>query len=254
MPEWTMDRWKFFDITHRNHVLCNPTSLEKLDEVCSLTDLKPGDRVLDIACGKAEVLVRLAERYNIRGVGVDISPYCIQDARRKHMSRASGADLEFIEKDGADYTPDEPQSFELAICLGASWVYGGHRGTLRAMRDMAKPQGLVMVGEPCWIRKPDPEYLADNGFTEDTFGTHHDNARVGEEEGMELVYTVVSSKQDFDRYEALQWHAASQYARDNPEDPDLPEFMERVRSFKESYLRWGRDTLGWAMYLFRKIS
>jgi len=48
-----MDMWKFFDITHREHILCNPMSLEKLEELITLLTLKPGARVLDIATGKA---------------------------------------------------------------------------------------------------------------------------------------------------------------------------------------------------------
>ncbi|HOL16042.1 MAG TPA: class I SAM-dependent methyltransferase, partial [Bacillota bacterium] len=65
---------------------------------------------------------------------------------------------------------------------------------------------------------------------------------------------VVSSPDDWDRYEGLQWYAAAEYARSNPNDPDLPELMERVNRSRESYLRWGRDCLGWAVYLFRKPS
>jgi len=26
-----MDMWKFFDITHREHIVCNPSSIEKLE-------------------------------------------------------------------------------------------------------------------------------------------------------------------------------------------------------------------------------
>ena len=80
MNEWTMDRWKYFSITHRDHVLCNPTTVEKLDELIGLLQLDRGASVLDIACGKAEVLVRLAEAYDINGVGVDKSPFFIADA------------------------------------------------------------------------------------------------------------------------------------------------------------------------------
>ncbi|MBS1112435.1 MAG: methyltransferase, partial [Nitrospirae bacterium] len=28
-----MDMWKFFNITHREHILCNPMSLEKLEQL-----------------------------------------------------------------------------------------------------------------------------------------------------------------------------------------------------------------------------
>ena len=35
------------------------------------------------------------------------------------------------------------------------------------------------------------------------------------------------------------------------EDPDLAELVERVSKARTVYLRWGRDTLGWAIYIFR---
>ncbi|MHA2004378.1 MAG: SAM-dependent methyltransferase, partial [Candidatus Thorarchaeota archaeon] len=72
-----MDKWKYYDITHKHHVLCNPMSEEKFGRLCQLLNLLKDTRILDIACGKGEVLVRLAEKYGISGVGVDLSPFCI---------------------------------------------------------------------------------------------------------------------------------------------------------------------------------
>ena len=40
------------------------------------------------------------------------------------------------------------------------------------------------------------------------------------------------------------------YAREQPEDPDVPQMLERVRRWRDAYLRWGRETLGFAVYLF----
>ena len=50
-----MDIWKFYDVTHRYHEVCNPTSRAKLDELVGLLKLNPESRVLDIACGKGEL-------------------------------------------------------------------------------------------------------------------------------------------------------------------------------------------------------
>ena len=58
-----MDMWKFFNITHRDHIICNPMSPEKIGQLIALLPLKPGARVLDIATGKGEFLIRLAEQY-----------------------------------------------------------------------------------------------------------------------------------------------------------------------------------------------
>ena len=78
-----MDIWKYYDITHKKHLVCNPMNKDKLEGLFSLLDVKPGSKVLDIACGKGEPLIRLAELFNISGTGVDLSPYCIKDCEKK---------------------------------------------------------------------------------------------------------------------------------------------------------------------------
>src|SRR5512143_3756156 len=120
-----MDTWKFYDITHREHVVCNPTSSDKLARLVGLLRLPAKARVVDIACGKGQFLIRLAEAYGIRGIGIDISPFCIADAERQLQARASGAEVAFTQMNGSDFRPEEPHSLALASCIGASWVFGG---------------------------------------------------------------------------------------------------------------------------------
>ncbi len=250
--EGRMDIWKFYDVTHRHHVVCNPMSLDKVDELFGLLKLSRGSAVLDIACGKGEMLTRLAERYGMSGVGVDISPYFAAEAERRLRLRVPGARIEIVNIDGAEYRTD--RLFDLSMCIGASWIYKGHRGTLSALKAMTKPGGLVLVGEPFWLKEPDDAFLAAERYTRDMFGTHRDNLTTGEDEGLFPLYTMVSNNDDWDRYETLQSYAADQYAGENPEDPDVPQILGRVADARKVYLQWGRDTLGWAMYLFRNAS
>ena len=249
-----MDTWKFYDITHREHVVCNPTSEEALARLVELLRLPPDARVVDIACGKGEFLIRLAEAYGVRGTGVDISPYFILDAEARLKARVPAANVVFTQMDGADFRPDKPHSFSLASCLGASWIFGGHAGTLDALVSMVEPGGWVIAGEPYWLREPSEEYLAASGERREGFGTHASNVEAGERRGLDLVYTLVSSKEDWDSYEGLQWYATAEHARAHPDDPDLPELVRRVAKNKAVYLRWGRDTLGWAIYVFRRCT
>ena len=109
----------------------------------------------------------------------------------------------------------------------------------------------MIVGEPYWQQEPSGDYLEASGCAREDFGSHFSNAEAGERRGLDLVHTIVSSKDDWDRYEGLQWYAAAEYARTHPDDPDLAELLDRVGKARAAYLRWGRDTLGWAIYLFR---
>ncbi|MHA2070323.1 MAG: SAM-dependent methyltransferase [Candidatus Thorarchaeota archaeon] len=247
-----MDTWKYFDITHKHHLFCNPFSKTKFERFCSLLKLQSSAHVLDIACGKGEYLVRLAEIYGISGVGVDISPFCINDCRKKHRERIPEAHLEFVEMDGARYQPGTPELFDVSMCLGASWVFKGHRGTLKTLRGMTKHGGLVIVGEPFWLKEPEDGYLEASQFTRDSYRSHEENITIGEEEELTILYTIVSNKDDWDQYEALQWWAVEDYIQSHPDDPDNKELLERTKKSREIYLRWGRDTMNWAIYIFRK--
>jgi len=247
-----MDMWKFYNITHREHVLCNPMSVDKFQELIALLRLEPGDRVLEIAAGKGEFIIRLAEQYDIEGIAIDLSPYFISDAMKKHQQRVPDARLSFVEMDGADYKPEERESFDLVACIGASWIFGGHRGTLKALTEMTASGSWVVVGEPYWRREPAAEYLEVIGEERDSYGTHYENVNIGQGLGLKLVYTVVSNRDDWDMYEGLQWYAAEQWASEHPDDPDVEEVLRRVRDNKENYLRWGRETFGWAIYVFKK--
>lgn len=247
-----MDMWKFYDITHREHVICNPTSGEKLDHLVELLRLSAGERVVDIACGKGEFLLRLAEAYGVNGLGIDLSPFYIAEARKRQEVRAPGAEIAFREMDGAEFKPEEPHSFTVASCLGASWIYGGHAGTLDALIQMVAPGGWVVAGEPYWLQEPSGEYLEVLGLPKEAFGSHIANVEAGEKRGLDLVHTLVSNNDDWDRYEGLQWSAVVEHSRLHPDDPDLPEIVRRVDEQKAAYLRWGRETVGWAIYVFRR--
>jgi SAM-dependent methyltransferase len=224
---------------------------EKLARLVELVRLPTAARVVDIACGKGDFLIRLAEAYGIGGVGVDLSPSFIAEAERRLRERAPRAGITFVQMDGADFKPDKPHSLALASCIGASWVFGGHAGTLDALIAMAEPDGWVIAGEPFWMREPPDEYLQALGLPRDAFGSHAENVEAGQQRGLDLVHTLVSSQDDWDRYQGLQWLAMADYARAHRDDADLPELLECMAKEKSAYLKWGRDVLGWAIYVFR---
>ena len=247
-----MDIWKYYDITHKKHIVCNPMNKDKLEGLFSLLDLKPSSTVLDIACGKGEPLVRLAELFNISGAGVDISLYCIKDCKNKKNERIPNSNVKFLEMDGAKYRPENNELFDLVMCIGASWIYNGFKGTINALKKMTKPNGLLIIGEPYWLEEPDDEYLKMSGMKKDEFNSHYKNIDIGEKEGLNCIYTLVSSHDDWDHYETLQWWSAYDYVTANSDDPDNSELLDKINKAKMEYLLYGRDTLGWAIYVFKK--
>lgn len=249
--------WKHWDVTHDKHVLCNPMSSEKIDELVNLLEpyLTSDSKILDIAMGKAELIIRLIEKYNPSAIGIDLSPKFCRDARENVNKRVPDSNVELLEMDGADYKPEELESFDMVSCLGASWIYGGYEGTLKYMMQHAKKGGIIISGEPYWKSKPPGEYIKIAHELYDDFGefaTHYENVQIGETLGLKLVYSIASNLDDWDRYIGLQWYSTNVYAKNNPDDPDLSKIYDKLDKEKEVYFKWERDLLGWAIYVFKK--
>lgn len=102
------------------------------------------------------------------------------------------------------------------------------------------------------MNPPSQGYLAASDFERERCGSHAENADAGAALGLVHLRRIASNEDDWDRHEGLQRNAAERHAYASPEDPDNEELHQRMRAARESYLRRGRDELGWALYLFLK--
>lgn len=246
-----MDKYKFSTISHTDLIYANPISVAKMEEVIAVLDLPPNAQALDIGCGKSELLIRLIKEYNVFSTGVDRSPNFLQQAHVNAANRVPPERLKLLQIDVADFQAD-PASYDFAACIGATEVFGGYTGTVKKLAEYIKPGGLVLVGDGYWKKEPDPEYLAALAATRDEYNSHARNVAIGVEQGLVPLYAVVASDDEWDRYEWLHARAIERYAQQNPQDPDVPALLERIRTWRDLYLKWGRDTLGFGLYLFQK--
>jgi ubiquinone/menaquinone biosynthesis C-methylase UbiE len=238
-------------VISRHKVFDNPLSAAKFDRLIEALQLPRCARVLDIATGKGEMLCRLAVRYEAQCTGVERSPYFCDEARAKAKERGVADRVTIVQQDGADFmAPDA--SFDAAMCIGAEWVFGGFEETLWALSRWAIPGGTVVAGTPHWTAEPPEAYLQARGIKRSDFTTKQVNVAAAEALGMRLVYHVASSEDDWDEYDGASWLSAYDYVREHPEDADNAEIIERTEQDKASYFTPGRETLGWATYVFRK--
>ena len=241
-----MDKARFSAIAHRDHTYCSPVSEAKLREIVELLDLPPQSTVLDIGCGKGEILRLVVERWTAKGLGIDSNPFMFEQAKLAVHNRR----ITIKNQSLADLPASEP--FDLVMCIGADAAFGNIQAVFEGVQPYAKPGGLVLVAVGFWRRPPSPDYLAALGGTEDEMTTHLGNVMLARASGLTLLYSAVSSEDDWDHYEGLYLRGVEKYVLAHPEDPEGPEMLERIRDWYETYLTWGRDTLGFAFYLLRK--
>jgi SAM-dependent methyltransferase len=248
-----MEAFKFTTVAHTDHLICSPVGPHRVDQLIELLELAPSQRVLDIGCGKAGMLIRIVERFGAFGVGVDPNPAFLAAAREAASGRVLAGALDLRLGRAADQ-PFAPASFDAVLCIGASQALGGYRAILGKTAELLRPGGRILVGEGYWKRSPAPEYLAFLGAGPEDYTDHAGNVRLGEGEGYVPLYSATSSDEEWDHYEGLYCRAVERYARNNPDDPDGPAMVARIRMWRNAYLRWGRDTLGFGLYLFQKPS
>lgn len=233
----------------------NPISQERMSRYLRAIPLRPEQRVIDIGCGCGEVLIRVAEQSGAAGLGIDQSPEFIAEARRRESKRVDPARVEFVVAD-AGHFPIEAGHFHLALCLGASHAFGlgssAYQQALRRMIPMVASGGSLLIGEGYLKQPATPVYREFLGDAIPEGMTHAANVTAGRDLGLVPLAAWTSSVEEWDDFEWAHQRIAEWQSRDNPDDPVKSSKLEWRRRWIDAYLRWGRDTLGFGIYLFEK--
>jgi SAM-dependent methyltransferase len=236
----------YYAVAERDHEIQNPTSAEKIRLLGERLRLGPDTRVLDVACGKCGPAIILAREFGCTITGIERAHEFAAAARERIAGAGVGDRIGVVEGDASAAELGE-HSYDVAMCLGASFVWGDLHGTLSQLRRAARPGGHVVVGEPYWRRWPLPDGIADDGYV-----SLHDTVDRFHAAGLIVVTLIDASLDDWDRYETLHWRALEEWLAANPDDPDADEIRRRHEQNRSAYLRWQRDLLGWAIFVARR--
>jgi SAM-dependent methyltransferase len=231
--------------------LWNPLPRDASTRLADSIPLGPDARVLDVGCGPATLLLRVLERTGARGVGVDVADEALAIARVRAQGRIDTSRLE-LRAERFDESAFAAGSFAAALCVGSTHAAGGLEGTLRAFARLLAPGGAALVGEGHWLREPEPAYLAFLGAARDELTDHAGNLAAAEREGFEVVEAVVTDRASFDTYEDRYAANVDRFVAAHAADPDADAFARRIAAWRGAYARWGRETLGFALYSLRR--
>jgi SAM-dependent methyltransferase len=109
--------------------------------------IRPGERVLDVGCGKGELAHDIAERAAACVVAIDASPWMLDFARE----RFSHPRVTYVQADAADFVPDE--RVDVAVLSNVLEHIGPRDHLLRGLRLRAGARRLLIrvpVSERDW--------------------------------------------------------------------------------------------------------
>lgn len=245
-------RERFSFLAHTPLPLCNPISRAKHDRLIELLALPPGARVLDVGAGKGTLLLDLIERRAVTGTAVEPAPLFADTIEREAHKRALSRSLTLIRTPFAEARPALKEPFDCAVCIGSTQAMGSTTQCVRTLRELTRPGGLAVLGAGYWKKPPDAEYLTALATTAHENATHAENIALLAHHGLTPLWATTAADDEWDEYEWAYARAIEDFARDNPEDPDAHAVLQRAHTWRAIVARWGRDTLGFALYLARR--
>jgi SAM-dependent methyltransferase len=216
------------ELVERDHELQNPTSADKVRLAGEYLRLGPDDRVLDVACGKCGPAIVLAQAFGCRIHGIEVRQ-AFADAGRQRIA-AAGVD-NLIDVEVADASAVDLGSYDVALCIGAAFVWGNIGDAARALAPVAP---RIAIGEP---------FANAAGAEEEGFPDLPTAVARFESAGIDLTGLVAASEDDWDRYESLHWRAAVEAGVEG-------DLLATHRLHRDRHLT-RRSALGWAIFVGR---
>jgi SAM-dependent methyltransferase len=247
-----VDLPRSFTIRESSHRILNPFTSEKLATLGRALHLRAGMSILDLACGKGELLCTWARDHGTSGTGVDVSTVFLQaaDARADELGVAD--QVTFIHGDAATYAAAEP--VDIASCIGATWIGGGVSGTIRPLERSLRPGGMVLIGEPFWRLEPPDQQTVEACYAQskDDFLGLPGLVGLFRDLGWDLVEMVLADGDSWDRYVAASWMNIRRWLDANPDDELVEEMRLELTTGPTRYVRYQREYQGWGVFALMK--
>ena len=122
----------------------NPRDIVKLIE--KHMPVSKDTKMLDLACGKGAVSIRVAEEFDVRVDGFDLMPEFIAYAERKANEHNVSALCRFAAGDANDIT-NTARDYDCVIFGAAGNILGGPRETILKLLKTVKRGGYIIIVE-----------------------------------------------------------------------------------------------------------
>jgi SAM-dependent methyltransferase len=204
--------------------------------------------VLDLGSGSGEMLCTWARDFGVVGTGIDMSQLFTEQAKLRAEELGAADRVEFIHGDAAGYVSGEKVG--VAACVGATWIGGGVAGTIELLARSLRPGGIILIGEPYWLKRPPTEDVAKGclaGPNSDVLLLPELIASFGDL-GWDVVEMVLADQEGWDRYEAAKWLTMRRWLEGNPDDEFAKEVRAKLTSEPRRYAAYTREYLGWGVF------
>lgn len=236
-----MDRFEIYNLAERYMELINPISEEQLIRMGEIMELTSGSHVIDFGAGFAGMLRLWARDFGISGLGVEFRKDACLRARENLLKHGYQDQIHIVEGDASTYN-FERSAFDVACCIGASFIWKGFRNTLKAMKEAIPKDGHILIAEPYWVHDSVPEEFKER--EKDAVHTEFELLTIAREEGFDLKFISRATPEGWDHYESGNWRGLIQWLSENEDHPERDEVVNYLRKIQDDYLDYARKYVG----------
>jgi len=196
-------------------------------------DLPENAQILDLACGKGAVSVRIAERLQAKVKGVDLIPEFVEYAKQKANEHSVSGLCEFVVQDINEAVKKET-GYDVVILGAVGNVLGSPLETLVKLKETIKTGGYILI---------DDGYLEDDAIGEDIkynnyeYLTRADWDNIFKQAGLELVKAATefedTENHDSDSGMKLITQRANELMLKHPDKKEM--FEGYIKSQQDEY-------------------
>jgi arsenite methyltransferase len=125
----------------------HPGGLELTSRLSGLLALGPGDELLDVAAGRGESAIFLAQKLGCRVTGIDLGAGNIVEAKAR-AEAAGVANLVQFEHGDAERTDFPDASFDAVLCECAFCTFPDKRAAVGEFHRVLRPGGRIGLSDP----------------------------------------------------------------------------------------------------------
>jgi len=186
--------------------------MELLSEHAEITK---ASKILDLACGKGAVSVKLAEKFLCKVTGIDIMEDFIEYAKQKSKEHNVESLCKYITGD-VNILMKKQKGFDVVIFGAVGDVLGNPEETLIKLSDTIKPAGYIVIDDAYGIPGNEHEYT-----------TKEDWKNLIDKLGMKLVAEKIAASEDIANINNYQQPLIAKRAEElKVEHPDKKELFD----------------------------
>jgi cyclopropane fatty-acyl-phospholipid synthase-like methyltransferase len=131
-----------------------PLSDERASALLERLVVAPGGHVLDLGCGRAELLLRLVAAHpGTTATGVDVDRAALDRARARAAALRLLDRVDLVEADVTGFG----DRGDVVLSVGSAHAWGGAEPALAALAGHLQPGGLLLLGDGFWAAEPGEE-------------------------------------------------------------------------------------------------